>query len=87
MSYVLGTYARSVKENFVSGKGIYLYTDKGEEFIDFVQGISVNAFGHNHEYLVKTIKEQSEKHRPELEFPVMDGSSDFDQFWCFYRFG
>ena len=61
MSYVLGTYARSVKENFVSGKGIYLYTDKGEEFIDLVQGISVNAFGHNHEYLVKTIKEQSEK--------------------------
>ncbi|SVC46044.1 uncharacterized protein METZ01_LOCUS298898, partial [marine metagenome] len=25
MSHVLGTYARSVKENFISGKGSYLY--------------------------------------------------------------
>ena len=35
-SYVLNTYARSVKENFVKGKGCYLYTDKGEKYLDFV---------------------------------------------------
>ena len=61
MSYVLGTYARSVKENFTKGKGSYLYTEKGEKYLDFVQGIAVNALGHNHEYLVQTIKVQSEK--------------------------
>ena len=61
MSNVLGTYARSVKENFVKGNGSYLYTDKGEKYLDFVQGIAVNALGHNHEHLVKTIKTQSEK--------------------------
>ena len=61
MSYVLGTYARSVKENFTKGKGSYLYTDKGEKYLDFVQGIAVNALGHNHEHLVQTIKTQSEK--------------------------
>ena len=46
MSYILGTYLRSVKENFVKGKGCYLYTDKGEKYLDFVQGIAVNALGH-----------------------------------------
>ena len=61
MSYVLETYVRSVKDNFVKGKGCYLYTDKGEKYLDFVQGIAVNALGHNHEHLVNTLKSQSEK--------------------------
>ena len=61
MSYVLGTYARSVKENFVSGKGSYLYNDKNEKYLDFVQGIAVNALGHNHQALVKAMKLNSEK--------------------------
>lgn len=61
MSFVLGTYARSVKENFVKGKGCYLYTDKGEKYLDFVQGIAVNALGHCHDHLVKAMKDQSEK--------------------------
>ena len=61
MSYVLGTYVRSVKENFIKGAGCYLYTDKGEKYLDFVQGIAVNALGHNHEYLVKTMKSQADK--------------------------
>ena len=61
MSYVLGTYARTVKDNFVKGKGCYLYTDKGEKYLDFVQGIAVNALGHNHKHLVKTMKSQADK--------------------------
>ena len=61
MSYVLGTYARSVRENFVFGKGSYLYTDKKEKFLDFCQGIAVNALGHNHPKLVEAIKKYSEK--------------------------
>ena len=61
MSYILGTYLRSVKENFVKGKGSYLYTDKWEKYLDFVQGIAVNALGHNHEHLVKTMKNQADK--------------------------
>ena len=52
MSYVLGTYARSVRKNFISGKGSYLYNDKNEKYLDFVQGIAVNALGHNHQALV-----------------------------------
>ena len=61
MSYVLDTYARSIKENFVKGEGCYLYTEKGERYLDFVQGIAVNAFGHNHKHLVETMKSQADK--------------------------
>ena len=35
MSYVLNTYARSVKENFIKGEGVYLYTDKDDQYLDF----------------------------------------------------
>ena len=61
MSYVLGTYARSVRENFVKGNGSYLFNDKNEKYLDFVQGIAVNALGHNHPDLVQSIKKNSEK--------------------------
>ena len=61
MSYVLGTYARTAKDNFVKGKGCYLYTDKGEKYLDFVQGIAVNSLGHANAYLIKAVNKQSKK--------------------------
>jgi len=60
MSSILGTYARK-DISFIRGKGCYLFTESGEKYLDFVQGIAVNILGHCHENLVKTIKEQSEK--------------------------
>ena len=61
MSYVLGTYARLVSENFIFGKGSYLYNDKNEKYLDFVQGIAVNGLGHNHQALVQAMKLNAEK--------------------------
>ena len=60
MSSILGTYARR-NISFKEGKGCYLFSDKGEKYLDFVQGIAVNVLGHCHEHLVKTIKEQSSR--------------------------
>ncbi len=60
MSSVLGTYARK-PISFMKGKGSYLYTEKGEKYLDFVQGIGTNILGHCHEHLVKAIQEQSKK--------------------------
>ena len=60
MSSVLGTYARK-DISFSKGKGSYLYTENGEKYLDFVQGIATNILGHCHEHLVKTIQEQSKK--------------------------
>ena len=61
MSYVLNTYARSVKENFVKGEGVYLYTDKGERYLDFCSGISCTNLGYQNPRLVKTMKEMADK--------------------------
>ena len=60
MSSVLGTYARK-NLAFKEGKGCYLFTDKGEKYLDFVQGIATNILGHCHEHLVETIQKQSKK--------------------------
>ena len=43
------------------GKGCKLYTADGEEYIDFLAGIAVNALGHSHPVLVKAIADQAAK--------------------------
>ena len=58
--YLLDTYARDYT-HFVRGEGAKLYTDKGEEYIDFTAGIGVNALGHNHPALVESIASQAQK--------------------------
>ena len=60
MSNLAKNYNRK-KISFKYGKGSYLYSTDNKKYLDFVQGIAVNALGHNHEYLVKTIKTQAEK--------------------------
>ncbi len=60
MSSILGTYARK-DISFEEGQGSYLFTNTGEKYLDFVQGIATNILGHCHEHLVNTIKKQSEK--------------------------
>ncbi len=60
MSSVLGTYARRAI-SFTKGKGSYLFTENGDKYLDFVQGIATNVLGHCHEHLVKTIEVQSKK--------------------------
>jgi len=57
---LLNTYSRPDKI-FVSGNGMKIYDDAGIEYLDFVSGIAVNALGHCHPEIVKTIKKQSEK--------------------------
>lgn len=41
--------------------GIYLYDEKGNEYIDIIAGIAVNNLGHNHTSIIASIKKQVEK--------------------------
>src|SRR5215475_7550773 len=41
------------------GKGVYLYDFEGKKYLDFVAGLGVNALGHAHPRIVKTIREQA----------------------------
>jgi acetylornithine/N-succinyldiaminopimelate aminotransferase len=56
----MGTYARHPVE-FVRGEGTRLWDDAGNEYLDFLCGISVSLLGHCHAGVVKAIEEQSER--------------------------
>jgi predicted acetylornithine/succinylornithine family transaminase len=55
---VLNTYARNPVE-FVRGDGTRLWDDEGNEYLDFLAGISVVQIGHSHPSLVKAVSEQA----------------------------
>ncbi|GAB4393784.1 MAG: aspartate aminotransferase family protein [Kiloniellaceae bacterium] len=57
---LMHTYARADLA-FERGEGPYLYTGDGRRFLDFAAGIAVNALGHSHPHLVKTLQEQAGK--------------------------
>ena len=60
MSAILGTYARR-PVSFSHGKGCYLFSTSNDKYLDFESGIAVNALGHCHDHLVKTVQDQAEK--------------------------
>ncbi len=58
--YLSPALAKATDLVMASGKGAYLTDINGEEYLDFVQGIAVNAFGHCHPKIVEAIKKQAE---------------------------
>lgn len=47
--------------NFVKGEGVWLTDEKGERYLDFISGISVNTLGHAHPDLAAALKSQADK--------------------------
>ena len=56
--YVIGTYARSPVA-FVRGSGCKLWDSEGNEYLDFLAGISVLNVGHCHPRVVEAVREQA----------------------------
>src|SRR3981081_2700117 len=56
--FLLPTYNR-YPVGFERGKGVYLYDFEGKKYLDFGSGLGVNALGHAHPRIVKTIREQA----------------------------
>jgi acetylornithine/N-succinyldiaminopimelate aminotransferase len=56
----MGVYKRPTLA-FARGEGVRLYSVDGDEYLDCVAGIAVNALGHCHPKLVKAVQEQSQK--------------------------
>jgi acetylornithine/N-succinyldiaminopimelate aminotransferase len=55
---VMATYARAPVE-FVRGEGTRLWDDEGNEYLDFLTGISVVQLGHCHPRLVEAVRDQA----------------------------
>jgi acetylornithine/N-succinyldiaminopimelate aminotransferase len=58
--YVMPTYKRAAVE-FVRGEGAKLWDADGNEYLDFVTGISVCSLGHCHPAVVEAVREQAER--------------------------
>jgi acetylornithine/N-succinyldiaminopimelate aminotransferase len=56
--YLLSTYSR-YPVVLTRGKGVFLYDIEGKKYLDFVSGLGVNALGHAHPRIVKTIRDQA----------------------------
>ena len=54
----MGTYVRNPVE-FVRGEGTRLWDDEGNEYLDFLAGISVAQLGHSHPAVVDAVREQA----------------------------
>lgn len=54
-SPLLPTYARA-ELFFERGEGAWLIRHDGRRYLDFGSGIAVNALGHAHQHLVRTLK-------------------------------
>jgi acetylornithine/N-succinyldiaminopimelate aminotransferase len=57
-TYLLQTYSRYPLV-IARGKGVFLFDLAGKRYLDFVAGLGVNALGHAHPRIVKTIREQA----------------------------
>ena len=64
--FLLETYAR-YPVVFQRGAGVFLYDLQGKRYLDFVAGLGVNALGHAHPRIVKTIREQAARLPPGIE--------------------
>ncbi len=58
--YLLHTYNRYPLV-LARGKGVFLFDADGKRYLDFVSGLGVNALGHGHPRIVKTIRDQAAK--------------------------
>ncbi len=56
--FLLPTYKRSPIV-FTHGRGAYVFDWTGKKYLDFLGGIAVNALGHAHPRIVKTIRRES----------------------------
>jgi acetylornithine/N-succinyldiaminopimelate aminotransferase len=55
--FLLPTYKRQPIV-FTHGRGAYVYDSAGKKYLDFLGGIAVNALGHAHPRIVKTVRRE-----------------------------
>ncbi|MGK0499320.1 MAG: acetylornithine aminotransferase [Oceanicoccus sp.] len=56
---IMNTYGR-LPVSFTHGKGVYLYDAEGNQYLDAISGIGVNALGHTHPAVSEAVKRQAD---------------------------
>jgi acetylornithine aminotransferase/acetylornithine/N-succinyldiaminopimelate aminotransferase len=55
MNYLMKNYAR-LDLQFSRGKGVWLFDENGEKYLDFISGVATNCLGHRHPKILGTIE-------------------------------
>lgn len=58
-SYLMNTYNRK-QVSFVKGKGVYLWDEHDNKYLDALCGLAVTSLGHSHPEISKAVHEQSQ---------------------------
>ena len=58
--YLIHSYGRKPAE-LVSGQGMHVQDDAGNDYLDFIGGIGVCCLGHCHPAVVKAVQDQAAK--------------------------
>jgi acetylornithine aminotransferase/acetylornithine/N-succinyldiaminopimelate aminotransferase len=58
--YYMNTFGNRIAIMFTGGHGSTVIDSEGNEYIDFLAGIAVNALGYNHPALVDAICKQAQ---------------------------
>lgn len=59
-TYLLKNYSR-IPVEFAKGEGAYLFDTDGKKYLDFLSGIAVTGFGHNHPVIKSAVEDQLDK--------------------------
>lgn len=62
MNHLAETSPFPINLEIERAEGIYLYTPKGDKYMDLISGVGVNNIGHSHKKVIKAIQKQSKKH-------------------------
>lgn len=49
------SYCRKYTDTFGKAKGVYMYSDNGEKYLDFLAGAGALNYGHNNDYIKKEV--------------------------------
>lgn len=77
-TYVMHTFGRKPVE-LVEGKGMRVWDDAGNEYLDFIGGIGVISLGHCHPALVKALSEQAAKLMHVSNYYYIEGRGELAQ--------
>ncbi len=61
LSHLASVWSRTTDRVVERGEGEYVYTTRGEQYLDFTSGIGVTNTGHAHPVVVKAVQEQAAK--------------------------
>lgn len=78
MSAILPVYKRADLK-FDHGEGVYLFSDKGDKYLDFATGYAVNSLGHCHPKIVQALKDQADKLWHVSNVYQIEGLEEFSQ--------